>query len=155
MFLAASSADNRDITEVEDFASVFSTSLQEPIELQNFTIELVSALITSEKNLKISEINSKFVIRMGDESVAEQYLVKIPSDTYTPNEFATIIVEKILEVIPVQGWVQNSAGAKSFSAVYDTSITPALLKLTFTKLAVNDDVINTLLTDNLYIQELI
>ncbi len=147
MFLAASSADNRDITEVEDFASVFSTSLQEPIELQNFTIELVSAIITSEKNLKISEINSKFVIRMGDSIVAEQYLVKIPSDTYTPDEFATIIVEKILEVIPVQGWVQNSAGAKSFSAVYDTSLTPALLKLTFTKLAVNDDVINTLLTD--------
>ncbi len=146
MFLAATSADNRNIDEVNDFASVFSTSLQEPIELQTFTIELVSAIITSEKNIKISEINSKFVIRVGESSVAEQYLVKIPSDTYTPDEFADIIVEKILEVIPVQGWVQDSANTKTFSAIYDTSTPPGLLKLTFTALGFNNDVIDNLLT---------
>ena len=148
MFLAASSADNRDSSEVNDFASVFSTSLQEPIELQNFTIELVSAIITTEKNIKISSINNKFIVRVGDSSVAEQYLVNIPTDTYLATEFADIMVKELLNVIPVQGWVQNSASTKSFTAIYDTGVSPALLKLTFTKLATNNTSLNKLITDS-------
>ena len=134
MFLAAISGDNRDKTSVQDFASVFSTNLQQGLKLQNFTIELVSAVISVEKNIKINSSNRQFVIRVGEDSVCEQYNVIIPVNTYTPDEFCDAIVAAILDVIPIQGWVKNSAAAKSFSCLYDTSVTPSILKLTFTEL---------------------
>lgn len=141
MFLCATSADNRNDMVVDDFAAVFSTNLQEPILLDHFTIELVSAIITCKKNIKIEDVNNKIAIRVGNESVAEQYLIKIPVGTYTTDEMSDILVEKILDVIPVKGWVVNTGGDKFVSCVYDKTGTPHKFVLTFTKLATNDEVI--------------
>ena len=147
MFLAATSQDNRDKTKTQDFASVFTTNLQEGFQIQNFQIELVSAIITTEKNIKINTTNNRFVVRVGEDTTCEQYTISVPINTYSPNEFADVIVDAILNVIPIQGWVRNSAGAKSFSCIYDTSGGTPILKLTFTKLAQNDNNIAEFVND--------
>lgn len=139
MFLCATSADNRVKEQTEDFASVFTTNLQEPILLQNFTVELVSAIITAEKNIKITDVNSKIAVRVGDKSVAEQYLVKIPTDVYKPEKLAEVLKDAVLDVIPVQGWKEATDGSVFVKCEFDAGTEKFTFK--FSKLPQNDQVI--------------
>ena len=141
MFLCATSADNRIKDQTEDFASVFTTNLQEPILLKDFTIELVSAIITCEKNIKITETNSKIALRVGAETVAEQYMVKIPINTYRPDELATVLVDKVLEVIPVRGWKVATDGTKFVKCEFNRTSTPPAFDFKFSKISQNDQII--------------
>ncbi len=137
MFLCASSADNRDKNTIDDFASVFSTDLTQPIKLKDFTIELVNCVITTEKNIKISESTSKLVLTVGPTTAAEQYIAKLPVGVYTTAEFSPVIVEAINSVLPCQGNVTNSAGGSGFSCAFNN--TSKKFELEYTRLAQNNN----------------
>ena len=119
MFLCAVSNNNRNQTEDPDVASVFTGGLEQPIKLKDFTIELVDCVITANNYITITSTNNTFVFRMGDESVSEQYLGKIPPGRYDTDELCELLKTEIINLIPITAWREN--GLKYFSVIFSSN----------------------------------
>lgn len=119
MFLCAVSNNNRNQTEDPDVASVFTGGLEQPMKLKDFTIELVDCVITANNYITITTTNNTFVFRMGDESVSEQYLGKIPPGRYDTDELCELLKTEIINLIPITAWREN--GLKYFSVIFSSN----------------------------------
>ena len=119
MFLCAVSNNNRNQTEDPDVASVFTGGLEQPKKLKDFTIELVDCVITANNYITITSTNNTFVFRMGDESVSEQYLGKIPPGRYDTDELCELLKTEIINLIPITAWREN--GLKYFSVIFSSN----------------------------------
>lgn len=104
MFLCAVSNNNREQTDSQDVASVFTTNLEQPMKLKDFTIELVDVSITANNLITISTANNKFVFRMGTETVSEQYLGTITPGRYSPDELRELLRKELTKLTPIRGW---------------------------------------------------
>ncbi len=104
MFLCAVSNNNRNQTDSQDVASVFTTNLEQPMKLKDFTIELVDVSITANNLITISTANNKFVFRMGTEAVSEQYLGTITPGRYSPAELTELLRKELTKLTPIRGW---------------------------------------------------
>ena len=151
MFLCAVSNNNRDQADALDVASVFTTNLTEPLKVKDFTIELVDCIITADNLITITQRNNTFVFRVGDERVSEQYQATIEPGRYRPLKLADLILEKLKELTPIQGWVSDDPDASStptFSWSVDYDITSAnKFNIKYTKLPthsghISDKIVN-------------
>ncbi len=149
MFLCAISNNNRDQTDALDVASVFTTNLTEPLNVKDFTIELVDCIITADNLITITQRNNTFVFRVGGEKVSEQYQATIEPGRYRPLKIAELILEKLKELTPIQGWVSDDPNTNptfSWSVDYDTTLSNKF-NIKYTKLPthsqhISDKIVN-------------
>ncbi len=82
----------------------FKIEFDEPIELQNALIELVSTKITKNNKINIQEPDNTLLIRLGTDAVSSQYQAKIPVGSYDIDELSTAIQSALNEIVPLNSY---------------------------------------------------
>lgn len=94
--------------EVGDLSPAsFRVMFDEPLQIKNADIELVSCSVKKQNNINIDADSNTFTVRMGTFETAEQYLAKIPSGNYEPDNLATEMAKALNKVMPTpmyRGW---------------------------------------------------
>lgn len=108
MFISAVSTKGPDAVLANDNANIcdltpasFRVDFDEPIRVKNCDFELVSCKVTKRNVIVITAGQTTFAFRMGDYDLAEQYVAKIQTGTYSPAGLAQAIQDAIDEVMPV------------------------------------------------------
>jgi len=88
MFLSTSSPLNVSSSEtVDTTASYFEVLLDDPIELEDFNIELITANVTKENNtINISTSDRVMTVRLGSSKVGDYYKMSIDAKEYDHTE---------------------------------------------------------------------
>ena len=134
MFVSAISSKGVDMSKIGDVLAgnsigdlspaIFRVDFDEPIELKNCDIELVSCKISKKNEIVVDAGNNLLSVRMGSYLCAEQYTAKLPFGTYTADTLAINIAFSLNEIMPdnlLKGW---SCAAIAVSGI---------LKLTWTQ----------------------
>jgi len=142
MFLCVNSNNNREQTKDEDVASVFTTNLEQPMKLKDFTIELVDCVVTANNLVTLTNANNNFVFRMGDDSVSEQYLCSILPGRYETDELCELILLELVDKTPLKAWQLNH---KKFTVIFSSN--KFVLTYTSNNSIAPSDTINTLISN--------
>lgn len=132
MFVSAVSTKAADSVKPDDVAlglsigdlspATFRVEFDEPIRLKNADIELVACKVAKRNEIIINDGNNSLTVRMGDSSVAEQYVAKIPHGSYTEANLGIAIAEALNDVMPMN----------IYKGAFSTSIVANKIKITYT-----------------------
>ncbi len=132
MFLSTSSPLNVSSSEtIDTTASYFEVLLDDPIELEDFNIELITANVTKENNtINITTSDRVMTVRLGSSKVGDYYKMSIDAKEYDHTEaLSAAIASKLNDVMPnnsLKNFVGTTVGGPPTKVVitYDPATTP-------------------------------
>ena len=130
MFLCATSAQkDKGTGEPYDLTpALFENELDEPIQVKNFEIELVSSVIRKDNSITITLHNNTLLFRLGPRDSGEQYTAVLETGVYTVTSLATEIARALNDATPCnawRGWSCSVAGT-TFTITFTVVSTPTI-----------------------------
>ena len=115
MFLCTTSAEkDKGTGEPYDLTpALFENELDEPLEVKNFEIELVSSVIRKDNTITLTPFNNTLLFRLGDSTQGEQYTAILQTGEYTVTQLAVELGRALNEATPFnhfRGWSCSVTG---------------------------------------------
>ena len=109
MFVVATSAEkDKGTGEPYDLTpALFENELDEPLEVKNFEIELVSSVIRKVNTITVTPFNNTLLFRLGDATLGEQYTAILQTGEYTVPQLTDEVARALNEATPFnhfRGW---------------------------------------------------